>query len=296
LYAAVSAIDLAAVRALVAREAERLLDDAMAAGGQVDIVNGYARLVAARAARQIFGLAGPTEMDLMRVIRAVFQHTFLNLTGDEQVRQRALAASEELGQWFVDEIARRHSQGLRIDDVIGRLLALRGTIPDALDDDGVRRNVAGLLVGAIDTTATAVAKIIRMASTDEAVLARVERAVDDPSRMIGWCNELLRLWTHNPVLLRRAAACRSAARTFRRDRRSLHTPRPPCSTRIIFRVRTGSIRRAPLGSIAISAVASTRAPAGPSTTCRYPNSCARSSSVESCVSNGHATTGLSSTN
>jgi cytochrome P450 len=206
LYAAVSAIDLAAVRALVAREAERLLDDAMAAGGQVDIVNGYARLVAARAARQIFGLAGPTEMDLMRVIRAVFQHTFLNLTGDEQVRQRALAASEELRQWFMDEIARRHSQGLQIDDVIGRLLALRGTIPDALDDDGVRRNVAGLLVGAIDTTATAVAKIIRMASTDDAVLARVERAVDDPPRMVGWCNELLRLWTHNPVLLRRAAA------------------------------------------------------------------------------------------
>ena len=33
-----------------------------------------------------------------------------------------------------------------------------------------------------------------------------ERAVDDPPHMIGWCNELLRLWTHNPVLLRRAAA------------------------------------------------------------------------------------------
>lgn len=205
LYAAVSAIDLVAVRALVAREAERLLDDAMAAGGQIDIVNGYARLVAARAARQIFGLAGPTEMDIMRVIRTVFQHTFLNLTGDEEVRQRALAASAELRQWFMDEIARRHSQGLNIDDVIGRLLALHATNPDALDDDGVRRNVAGLLVGAIDTTATAVAKIIRMASTDDAVLARVERAVDDPQRMIGWCNELLRLWTHNPVLLRRAA-------------------------------------------------------------------------------------------
>jgi cytochrome P450 len=205
LYAAVSAVDLPGVRALVAGEAERLLDDAIAAQSQVDIVNGYARLVAARAARQVFGLAGPTEMDLMRVIRAVFQHTFLNLTGDEEVRQRALAASAELRQWFMDEIARRHSQGLKIDDVIGRLLALRGTNPDALDDDGVRRNVAGLLVGAIDTTATAVAKIIRMAAADDAVLARVERAIDDPQRMIGWCNELLRLWTHNPVLLRRAA-------------------------------------------------------------------------------------------
>jgi cytochrome P450 len=206
LYAAVSAIDLAGVHTTVTREAERLLDAAFMADGRLDIVNGYARLVAARTARQIFGLAAPTEMDLMRVIRAVFQHTFLNLTGDEKVRQRALAAAAELKQWFGDEIARRHREGLQIDDVIGRLLALRGTNPDALDDDGVRRNVAGLLVGAIDTTATAVAKIIRMASEDDAVLARVERALDDQPRMIGWCNELLRLWTHNPVLLRRAAA------------------------------------------------------------------------------------------
>ena len=206
LYAAVSAIDLIGVRVLVAREAERLLDDAMAAHGRVDIVNGYARLVAARAARQIFGIAAPTEMDLMRVIRAIFQHTFLNLTGDEAVRQRALAAADELRQWFMDEITRRRSQAIQIDDVIGRLLALRATNPAALDDDGVRRNVAGLLVGAIDTTATAVAKIIKMACSDDALLARVERALDDPQRMIGWCNELLRLWTHNPVLLRRAAA------------------------------------------------------------------------------------------
>ena len=206
LYAAVSAIDLVGVRALVAREAERLLDDAMAAHGRVDIVNGYARLVGARVARQIFGLAAPTEMDLMRVIRAVFQHTFLNVTGDEEVRQRALASADELRRWFMDEIVRRHSQAIPIDDVIGRLLAMRATNPAALDDDGVRRNVAGLLVGSIDTTATAVAKIIKMACADDALLARIERAVDDPQRMIGWCNELLRLWTHNPVLLRRAAA------------------------------------------------------------------------------------------
>ena len=97
------------------------------------------------------------------------------------------------------------SRGLTGDDVIGRLLALRGTYPDALDDDGVRRNVAGLLVGSIGTTATAVAKIVSMACADGAVLARVERDLDDPQRLAGWCNELLRMWTHNPILLRHAA-------------------------------------------------------------------------------------------
>ncbi len=204
LYAAVAAIDLDNVRALVSREADRLLDDAVAAHGRLDVVNGYARLVAARTARQIFGLAGPTEMDLMRVIRAVFHHTFLNLGGDESVRERALAAAHELKQWFMDEIARRNTQAIKIDDVIGRLLALRASDPDALDDDGVRRNVAGLLVGSIETTATAVGKIVKMACADRALLGRVKRDLDDPARMIGWCNELLRFWTHNPILLRRA--------------------------------------------------------------------------------------------
>jgi len=204
LYAAVSAIDPAAVRTLVAGEAERLLDAAEAAHSRLDVINGYARLVAARTARVLFGIAAPTEMDLMRVTRLVFQHTFLNLSGNEDVKQRAIAASLELRRWFEDEIAQRHRDGLAIDDVMGRLLALRGRIPDALDDDGVRRNVAGLLVSAIDTTATAVGKIVTMACTDRTLLERIARDVDDPARMVGWCNEVLRLWTHSPILLRRA--------------------------------------------------------------------------------------------
>jgi len=203
LYSAVSAINLDEVRTLVAGEAERLLD-AAADRGRVDLVNGYARLVAARTARRIFGIAAPTEMDLMRVIRAIFQHTFLNLGGDEQVAQRAIAASGELRHWFQEELDRRAELGIEIDDVIGRLLVLRGRNPDALDDDGVRRNVVGLLVGSIDTTATTVSQIVATACGDRELLARVRQDVDDPERMRGWCYELLRLWPHNPFLLRHA--------------------------------------------------------------------------------------------
>ena len=205
LYAAVSPIDLDAVRVLVATEAERLLDGAVASGGRLDVVNGYARLVAARTARLLFGVAGPTEAELLRVTRAVFQHTFLNVGGERPVAERALAASEELRRWLADEIARRQAKAVLIDDVPGRLLARRATDPGALDDDGVRRNVAGLLVGAIDTTATAVGKVVAVAAADRALLRRIERDVDDRERMLGWCREALRQWAHNPILLRRAA-------------------------------------------------------------------------------------------
>jgi cytochrome P450 len=205
LYAAVSPIDLDAVRTLVATEAERLLDAAMAAGGKLDIVNGYARLVAARTAFFLFGVAGPTEAELLRVTRAVFQHTFLNIGGERPVAERALGAAEELRRWLAEEIARRQARATWVDDVPGRLLARRTTDSQALDDDGVRRNVAGLLVGAIDTTATAVGKVVAIAAANRALLARIERDVDDRGRMAGWCREALRQWTHNPVLLRRAA-------------------------------------------------------------------------------------------
>lgn len=203
LYTAVSAIDLSGVQALAHTQAEWLLDHAEAAQGRIDVVNGYARLVAARNARRIFGIAGPTEMDLMRVARAIFNHTFLNLFGDEDVRARALAAAAELKGWFEAELARRQGQRLEIDDVIGRLLALRKGNKNALDDDGVRRNVAGLLVGAIDTTATVVGKIVATAVADRRLLERMRRDLDCPERLFGWCNEVLRLWPHNPILLRR---------------------------------------------------------------------------------------------
>jgi cytochrome P450 len=152
----------------------------------------------------LFGIAGPTEMDLMRVIRAVFHHTFLNLGGDEKVRQHGIAAGAELGAWIQSEIVRRAANSIDINDVTGRLLALRGSRPDALDDEGVRRNVAGVLVGAIDTTATSVSKILAVACADRTILRRMEADLDDPQRMIGWCNEALRMWPHNPIVLRRA--------------------------------------------------------------------------------------------
>ena len=206
LYAAVSAIDLRAVRDLVGTEADRLLDHATMRQQRIDVVNGYARLVAARTARLIFGIAGPTEMDLMRVSRTIFQHTFLNIGGDEAVRQRALVAADELRDWCNDEIKRRKDHGIEIDDVIGRLLKRQSIDPTALDDDGIRRNVSGLLVGAIDTTATAVGKIVAMVAADRRLLERITRDLDDPARMAGWCNEMLRLWPHNPILLRCANA------------------------------------------------------------------------------------------
>jgi len=203
LYDAVSRIDLEAVRRGIAAEAERLLDGA-AERGHIDAGDGYARLVAARTAVRLFGIAGPTEGDLKRVCRAMFQHAFLNIGDDAAVADRALHAAAELRAWILEEIARRRTSGVAGDDVLGHLMTTRSSDGILLDDDAVRRNLAGLLVGAIDTTSVAVLGIIAALTSDRRLLARVEADLGNRERMVVWCYEALRRRPQTPLVIRRA--------------------------------------------------------------------------------------------
>lgn len=226
LYAAFRPSDIPRAEDLIKSEAARLLDAAIGSSGKIDVVNGYARLVAARTAVQMLGVATPTEADLTRVIRAMFNHTFLNLGGDEDVKKRAVAAAEEFKGWVLEEIEARRSVantngGHFGDDVLGRMLAYQTTAPqDALDDDGVRRNISGLMVGAIDTTATSVANISYLLLTRPETRSQVEVDLKNTNRLRGWCWELLRLMPHNPLVMRQTTrSVRYGRRTLRPDTR-----------------------------------------------------------------------------
>ncbi len=107
--------------------------------------------------------------------------------------------------WMTDEIARRRLDAVAIDDVLGRLLAIRGDCGAPLDPEIARRILVGLLVGAIDTTAPTVPRIVCVLASDPALLAQVERDVDDRQRMLGWCSEALRMWSSAPVVFRRSS-------------------------------------------------------------------------------------------
>ncbi|WP_426955584.1 cytochrome P450 [Muricoccus radiodurans] len=199
LYRALSQVDLSAIRVSVAHQAAERIEAAGDDG--IDVVGGYARPIAARTARALFGTGGPDERSFMDVARAIFAHVFLNLSGDKVVEARALRAAGPLRRWLADEIAARRAAGDLGTDMMGALLR-----DGLLDDDGVRRTLGGMLVGSIDTTATAVAKIIAVIGRDPALLARVAADAEDPECLAGWCREALRRWPHNPILMRRAAA------------------------------------------------------------------------------------------
>ena len=202
LYSALSAIDLKSIHAEAGVDADGLIAKAVA-DGEIDAVGGYARVVAGHTAQRLFGIGGPDEPTFREVARAIFAHTFLNIGGDEAIKDRALKAAEMMKSWFEAEIQKRRQASVTGDDFMGALMrqpALRG------DDDAVRRILGGMLVGSIDTTASSVAKILAMFGRDDRLFAAARRDADDLALTLGWCREALRRWPHNPVILRQTVA------------------------------------------------------------------------------------------
>src|SRR5262245_60972976 len=199
LYSALRQVDRSKLYEQVTAQAQQAI--ARAESGSLDVVGEYARPIAASTARLMFGISRHDDQVFMDVARAIFDHTFLNITGDKIVEARALRAAVLMRDWFEDEIARRRSSGDLGSDMMGALLK-----DGLLDDEGVRRTLGGMLVGAIDTTATAVAKIVKVLGQDRELCARVSADRHDLVKLTNWCFETLRRWPHNPFLLRTAAA------------------------------------------------------------------------------------------
>jgi cytochrome P450 len=196
LYEALHKVDLAPIRSAAAHEAQQKIDES---GGAIDVVAGYARPIAANTARRLFGVSQSDAQTFMDVARAIFAHTFLNLSGDKVVETRALTAADLLRSWFVEEIKRRRISGKHGSDMMGKLLASTN-----LDDDFVRRTLSGMLVGSVDTTASCVTKIMSMIGRNKELAAGIAEDAHDDKRLAGWCWEALRVWPHNPIVIREA--------------------------------------------------------------------------------------------
>ncbi|MET1110663.1 MAG: hypothetical protein ABWX67_03960 [Allosphingosinicella sp.] len=197
LYEALAAIDLERLSAETEADIEAVLA-AIPAGGGIDAVRGYARPIAARTARRLFGLHAPSERMLMEVARSVFNHTFINPLNKAAIRERGIRAGEHMKVWIDAEIARRDPADPG-EDMIGRLLA-----QGILDKEAVQRTIGGTFVGSIDTTTTVVAKLVKLASRNPDIEFAMRRDADDLHRLYGWGRDALRLWPHNPAILRSA--------------------------------------------------------------------------------------------
>ena len=196
LYQALGRVDMGALAARATADADARL---AACDGAIDVVEDYARQVAAGTASALFGIAPVDGARFRDAARAIFYHCFLNLAGDKAIEARGMAAATALTGWFDAEIARRIAANDFGDDMMGQLLRA-GASPDL-----TRRTLGGMLVGSIDTTASAVAKIITVLMRDPVMRAAATRNADERYLMYGWCQEALRRWAHVPMMGRQAA-------------------------------------------------------------------------------------------
>jgi len=104
---------------------------------------------------------------------------------------------------------------------LGRLLALRGSSRPWLDENTVRRNVSGLIVGAIETTSKFVAHSIdELLRRPEIIAGAREAAVTNNIEAVRrYANEAVRFNPHAPLMLRYCATETALAVNTPRERR-----------------------------------------------------------------------------
>ncbi|HEX8243458.1 MAG TPA: hypothetical protein VF541_08185 [Longimicrobium sp.] len=212
--------DLDRVREMARDSAARRVEAARPAR-RIEAVQGLTRAVAADTVAHYFGFPGPDRATMMRWLRNLFQDAFANPLADPFVRSAAVQSFAELKAWIPGEIARRRAAGVAdAGDVLGRLIAMQGPERPWADDDWVRRNIAGLVVGAVETTSRfsilAVDELLRrpgeLAGAQEAA-----RADDvDLVRQYAW--EAVRFNPHTPLMSRFCAGGAVLARGTPRER------------------------------------------------------------------------------
>ena len=215
--------DAERIRTFVATTAAQLVDQA-GAGGRLDVVQDVARPAAVRLVADYFGLAGPDEATMMRWMRTIFHETFLNVGADPEVRRAGETSGAELHAYTDELIATRRAQldaGLATpDDVLTRLVRLQDHEETRLSDEGVRRSIGGIVVGAVDTTSKATAHAVEQLLVHGHALDRARAAArtGDIEAVGRYAWEALRFNPINPVLSRHAARTSVLAAGTTRER------------------------------------------------------------------------------
>ncbi len=209
--------DLAAVASFVADAAAALVDAARPAG-RIDVVGGLCRVVPTRVVATFYGVPGPDEATTMRWMRALFDAVFLDDSRRaRKVAQLTVAEQRPYMETLIAErrsaLAAGHDVG---DDMLSRLVAM-GATEAWLDDDAVRRNINGVIVGALETTAKAAALAIDELLRRPTALATARAAAlsGDVDVVRGHVWEALRFLPHTPLLERHTARATTVGRRHR---------------------------------------------------------------------------------
>lgn len=197
--------DLPRLRALFAREATEIIAGARGRK-RLDAAGDYAPRLPLRLVQDFFGVAGPDAPTLARWMRTMFWDIFLNLSDDAAVSAAATRSGDELRPYLRQLIAARQQaivEGAAVpDDFVTRLV--QSQKKSGIDDDGVRRSLGGVIVGAVDTTSKATVLALDQLLRRPSALAGAQAAAraGDDRRVSAYVFEALRFNPHNAIIMR----------------------------------------------------------------------------------------------
>jgi cytochrome P450 len=196
--------DIPALASFVTQQAERLVTEAAASDGLLDVVE-LAKEVAARLFARWFGTPDADVRSLIEWTMPMFDDIFFNVTNDQQIHAAAERAVAQLRPYLEGAVAARKRGGGSQQDVLGRLLELQASPATAMSDAQIATNLIGMVVGFIPTVATAMPLAIDALLARPEALAGAQRAAnaDDEEGVRQYVWEAMRLAPFAAGVLRR---------------------------------------------------------------------------------------------
>jgi cytochrome P450 len=196
------------VAAIVAPMASSLAAQLVAKkSNAIDVPNDLSLPVPTAIVTDYFGIDGAQNSDLVAWATLMFWYLFIDLAGDKAVESRALAAAAASRSVIDAAIASRKASHVTKDDVLGRCLVLQQAGLPGMDDLGIRNNLIGLFIGAIQTISKACVQALDQLLDRPQALASAQAAAraGDDALFAAHVFEAFRFNPINPLIYRRAA-------------------------------------------------------------------------------------------
>lgn len=203
--------DMALIRGMVGELADAALDEA-APAGQIEVIGALGRHVPVQICGRYFGFPGPDEAAMRRWSKATQTDFFKNVFGDPAIHAAAVAAGQEM-RAYIGELVAERTAALDKDagaapprgaTVVDRFLRVMSQQQMPLPAERIVSNIAGILVGSVETTSQAIAQSLDQLLRRPAMAAQAldaARRGDQPA-FDAYVWEALRFNPINPLLFR----------------------------------------------------------------------------------------------
>jgi len=207
LQKAVKRDDIELIQTIV-RDASRELVEKARPKGRIDMVSELSLVVPCHFLDKYCGTPGPDLQTMQRWMRSIFYNVFLNFKNTPTQVKEAEQASSELKIYLENLILEKQKtikEGIYTkDDFLSRLIRMQDNPETYLDNDGIRRNISGVILGAVDTISKSSVHIIEQLLSRPDILKGAAKAAqnNDFDLVSRYTFEAMRFNPFNPILIR----------------------------------------------------------------------------------------------